>query len=154
MKNPEKNTSTFCNAVSHCRDIADSLCPGLSALAGNSEYIKVANTRLIDGSVDIDSALRRRCPNESRWDYVFGYRGDAYFVEIHPADTKNVDEMIKKVKWLNFWLDSSAKEIRNIHKCGVFHWIPSGRVKILRTSRQYKKIAASNLLMTNTLSLF
>ncbi len=148
-----KKGNPFQNAVKDCAEIADALKPGLSAMGGYSTLVKLGNTRLINGSVDIDNAVKELYPNDSRWDYIIGYNGNAYFIEIHPADTKNVNEMIKKVDWLKSWLESSATEIKALHKCGVFHWIPSGRVKILKTSMQYKRIAASKLLITNVLSL-
>lgn len=39
-------------------------------------------------------------PNASRWDYAIGYDQKAWFVEVHPANTSNVKEMLKKVEWL------------------------------------------------------
>ena len=95
--------------------------------------------------------MATRCPNESRWDYVIGYNGSVFFVEIHPAQTSNVEEMIKKVIWLKNWLKGSAPELMSLHKCGVFHWIPSGKVKILSTSSQARKIAQNNLKITKTI---
>lgn len=91
---PKENP--FQKAVTDCAEIADALKPELSAMGGYSTLVKIENTRLIDGSVDIDNAVKKLYPNDSRWDYVIGYNGNAYFIEIHPADTKNVDEMIKK----------------------------------------------------------
>ena len=143
----------FKAAVENCGEIKNGLKPGLSAMGYNSKVVRVANPGLIDGSVDIDSAVKDLRPGEPRWDYVVGYLDEAYFIEVHPADTKNVDEMVKKVTWLKKWLPAVAPDLKKLHKSGTYYWIPSGRVKILKTSTQYKKIAANNLLISNQLCL-
>lgn len=149
-KTDKEISNPFAEAVDKCAEIKDNLRVGLSAMGKNSLMVMVSNTRLLDGSVDIDNALKATRPNEARWDYVIGYDGEAFFVEIHPADTKNVDEMIKKVAWLKQWLTREAPELKKLHRCGSFHWIPSGRVKILKTSPQYKKIAANNISLAHS----
>ncbi len=143
----------FCQAVNNCDEIKDSLKAGLTAMGNNSIAVKVKDTKLIDGSVDIDSAVKWKRPTEARWDYVVGYADEAYFIEVHPADTKNVDEMIKKIKWLKEWLATKATDLKKLHKSGVYYWIPSGRVKILKTSVQYRKIAANDLVIIKPLHL-
>lgn len=105
---------------------------GLSALKANSKYVRVTNTKLLDGSVDIDEAVRDKYPEDSRWDYVVGYENEAFFIEVHPAATSNVDDMVKKVKWLKNWLASSAPDLKSLHKIEVYYWIPSRRVSILK----------------------
>lgn len=144
---------SFKNAVGNCVEIKDALQPGLSALRTNSKLIKPRNPKLLDGSVDIDNAVISIYPDESRWDYVVGYSNEAFFIEVHPADTTNVNEMLNKVKWLKQWLDKVAPDLKRLHKGGVFYWIPSGRVNILKGSNQYRKIAANNLLIKNPLPL-
>lgn len=143
----------FNTAIDSCDEIRGYMKQGLSALGRNSSKVKTQHPALIDGSVDIDTAVRSIRPDEPRWDYVVGYSGQAYFLEVHPADTKNVDEMVKKVTWLKHWLTVEAPDLKNLHKCGSYHWIPSGRVKILKTSPQYRKIAANNLTITPLLHL-
>lgn len=144
---------TFKEAVSKCDEINDALKPGLTAMGKNSIFVKVKALASLDGSVDIDKATKELRPHEARWDFVFGYQGNAYFVEVHPADTKKVVEMVKKVAWLKKWLSSTAPDLKKLHKCGFFHWISSGRVKILKTSPQYKKVSSNNLLITKVLNL-
>lgn len=82
---------------------------------------------------------------------MVGYNDEAFFIEVHPADTKNVDEMIKKVVWLKEWLAKTSPLLLNLHKNRIFYWIPSGRVRILKNSSQYKRIAANNLQIANKL---
>ena len=148
-----KKNNTFKAAVDKCRELTGSYKAGLTALGANSEAIKASDNSLIDGSVDIDSALKAIRPNEARWDFAVGYSGEAFFVEVHPADTKNVNEMVNKVVWLKNWLASVAPDLKKLHKRGCYHWIPSGRVKILKSSSQYKKIAVNNLIIAKPLFL-
>ena len=140
---------SFKNSVRKCMDIKDALKSGLSALKANSKYVKVTNTKLLDGSVDIDEAVRDKYPEDSRWDYVVGYANEAFFIEVHPAATSNIDDMVKKVKWLKNWLASSAPDLKSLHKIEVYYWIPSGRVSILKGSVQDRKIAANHLQIKN-----
>lgn len=151
MARTKKNQ--FKKAVDNCSEIRDWLKPGLSAMGPNSTAVRAENSGLIDGSVDIDSAVKNLRPGEPRWDYAVGYLDEAYFIEVHPADTKNVDEMVKKVTWLKKWLTDVAPDLKKLHKSGTYHWIPSGRVKILKNSTQYKKIVANNLLISKQLCL-
>lgn len=148
-----KSKNRFKTAVEKCDEIKNSFKAGLSALGKDSLLIKVKDTNLIDGSVDIDSAVKGKRPSDTRWDYAVGYSGEAYFIEVHSADTKNVDEMVKKVTWLKNWLVTNATDLNKLHKNGIYHWIPSGRVKILKNSTQYKKIAANKLVIANPLIL-
>ena len=143
------NNTPFKEAVINCKEISTAFQPGLKALGAESCHIRAVNPQLIDGSVNIDKCLKTLYPHASRWDYAIGYDGNAYFVEIHPADTSNVDEMIRKVGWLKKWLSESATDLQSLHKCKVFHWIPTGRVRILKGSTHYKKIAKNNLVITD-----
>lgn len=149
----KSKVNIFKSAVDKCVEIRGKLCAGLSAMHRDSVLVTVRDTRLLDGSVDIDNAVKAVRPNEPRWDYVIGYGGEAFFAEVHPADTRNVDEMVNKVMWLKDWLSSVAPDLKLLHRNGVFHWIPSGRVKILKTSSQYKKIAVNKLSIANPLML-
>lgn len=152
-RNNPTSTFLFRDAVAKCPEIENSYKSGLTAMGSNSAVVSVGEKRLIQGSVAIDKAVKDIRPAESRWDYVIGYSDEAFFIEVHPADTKNVEEMVKKVTWLKSWLNSVAPDLKKLHKCGTYHWIPSGRNKILKTSVQYKKIAANNLLITKPLRL-
>lgn len=112
---------TFTKAIRQIKEISGHLKPGLSALKGNSHFIKAENTKSLNGSVDIDEALKETMPDDNRWDYVVGYSGKAYFMEVHPADTSNVKEMLKKASWLKTWLTTKANSLKYIHADGYFH---------------------------------
>ncbi len=144
------SSASFISAVDSCAEIKGKARPGLSALRTDSKMLKADNPRLIDGSVDIDTAVKNIYPADSRWDYAVEFNGQVFFIEIHPADTANIDEMIKKVKWLKAWLPAKAPMLKSMHRCGVYHWIPTGRVKISPNSRQFLKIAVNKLLLTTS----
>lgn len=144
---------SFKNAVVKCSEIKNAFMPGLSALKGNSKHVKPTDTKLVNGSVDIDDTLKVIYPNESRWDYVVGYADEAFFIEVHPAGTSNVSEMVNKVKWLKNWLASSAPDLNVLHKTKVYYWIPSGKFSILPGSVEFKRIAANNLRIEKPLPL-
>lgn len=148
-KQKSAEASAFVSAIDCCTDIKGQTKTGMSALGVHSAMVKVKNTRLLDGSVDIDAAVKKIYPHDSRWDYVVGYNGRAYFIEVHPAETRNINEMIAKVKWLRHWLMEKASELKGLHHIDVYYWLPSGRVKILKHSNQYHKIAANNLKLVS-----
>jgi len=72
------------------------------------------------------------------------------FVEIHPANTSNIKEMLKKALWLENWLKDKGKSLAKIRKDSILYWIPSGKVAILKTSPQYRSLAKHNLLITRS----
>lgn len=49
--------SQFCIAIDASADLAGKLQPGLRALRGDSSFVTFDNPRLLNGSVDIDSAV-------------------------------------------------------------------------------------------------
>jgi hypothetical protein len=68
---------------------------------------------------------------------MVGYNEEAYFMEVHPADSKNVDEVIKKAKWLYQWLkdnpDIKALQAGN----DPFRWVATNGVNI-STKHQFR----------------
>lgn len=96
-KTEKEKPNLFKAAVDKSPEIKGCWCPGLSAMGKNSSAVSVGDTNFLQGSVDIDTSTLLGHPDESRWDYTIGYNDEAYFIEVHPADTKNVDEMVKKL---------------------------------------------------------
>jgi hypothetical protein len=137
--------SCFRDAVEQTPGI--SLQSGLQGMGADSSKVTAANTRKILGSVPIDSDLVHCFPNEPRWDYVVGYRRrnneHLYFVEVHPAQTTNAQEVLQKARWLRTWLgdvplgDLSSRSL---------HWIATGRVRIPKNTPQYRQLARSGIL--------
>lgn len=140
--------NVFQAAVLATPDVASGYCKGLQAMKGNSSMLRVSDNRCLMGSVDIDDSTKNLYPHDARWDYAVGYKDKAYFVEVHPANTSNVVEMLHKVNWLETWLKEKATELANIRE-GNFYWVPSGRVAILKSSPQYRKLALHKLVLVS-----
>ena len=132
---------SFRDDVMATADISSCFCSGLGGVKRSERsYFIFSDTRKIDGSVDIDSCIRSLCPQDNRWDYVVGYDGKTYFVEIHPANTSEVDVMISKLTWLKRWLRDQSSPLR-----GTYHWVASGKVAIAKGSPQARKLAISGI---------
>lgn len=75
------------------------------------------------------------------------------FVEVHPANTSNVDEVVKKKKWLDVWLKTNALDLKAMMAGTSYYWIASGKVAILPNSPQARKIAKNKLVLCKELNL-
>src|SRR5258705_10742183 len=100
---------TFLKAVNSTPSIREHLKKGLQALkrAGRSQV--KCDGRCLRGSVDIDSAVRHLHPNDARWDYAVGVgrarqQDSVVWLEVHPASSSHVDEVLAKLRWLRHWL--------------------------------------------------
>lgn len=148
-------TNKFKNAVLATPEVKDCFQQGLKAMGRNSNKVILSDTRKVDGSLDVDTCVSRLYPNENRWDYVLGYAGNAYFVEIHPAQTSEVSTVLKKLQWLKDWLNRKAPEINQLkaREKTPFYWVQTGKFKIPSTSRQYKQVVDAGLLPIAKLKL-
>lgn len=134
--------------------IAGAYREGLQALESkDAGKVKPQNPRKLSGSVYLDKCLKTTNPHDARWDYVIGYREKAYFVEVHPANTSNVDEVVKKKKWLDVWLKTNALDLKAMMAGTSYYWIASGKVAILPNSPQARKIAKNKLVLCKELNL-
>lgn len=147
------NEITFKETVQATNDIKNGFCLGLQALGANAKFITTTNPRMLDGSVDIDECTKKIYPNDARWDYVIGYDGKAYFIEIHPANTSNVKEVIKKAAWLNNWLKTRALELKALSANNNYYWIASGKHNILQNSPQHRQLSQSKVKLINNCKL-
>jgi len=120
-KRPEKKSESkgeaisqneFRKAVESTSDIKNGYKEGLKALRTNSSRIKCHNTAKIEGSVDLDEQTKPLYPGASRWDYAVSISGEVYFLEVHPAETSEVKNVIEKKKWLESWLIEKAPLIK------------------------------------------
>lgn len=143
------NENKFRLAVESTSQISDGYLTGLRALGNNSTKITVDNSRLLNGSVDIDSCVKDIYPEDNRWDYAIGYDNAAYFIEIHPAETSAVSTMIAKVAWLKQWLKTEAPLLDKIKSSqNTFQWVPSGRNAIAKNSREAFRLSKSGIVIT------
>lgn len=150
----KSDSTTFKSIVQAIPAIAGAYREGLQALESkDAGKVKPQNPRKLSGSVYLDKCLKTTNPHDARWDYVIGYREKAYFVEIHPANTSNVDEVVKKKKWLDVWLKTNALDLKAMMAGTSYYWIASGKVAILPNSPQARKIAKNKLVLCKELNL-
>ena len=140
----------FRRAVEGTPDVANAYRPGLQAVPPvDRRRMTCSKAAKLAGSINLDEAVKALYPNAARWDYGIGLslsRQDdrVIWVEVHPAVTSNVKDMIRKLDWLRNWLRTSAPKIRTLGE-NQFHWIASGRVDILRNSPQTRVLAQSGI---------
>jgi len=98
--------------------------------------------------VDLDEALRLAFPNDPRWDYAIGISQRAHtdhivWLEVHPASSLHLDEVLNKLRWLKPWLANDAPELHRLpaHFC----WVATGTVSFRRGSREEKRIAQEGI---------
>lgn len=143
----------FEQVVKNTNDIAQGYQPGLQAIeAQHKGYIVVKSPRLLCGSVNIDKEVEKFYPNEHRWDYAICYDGKVFFVEIHSANTSNIAEMEKKLKWLKNWLKTKAPLLEQFPASSSkrFYWVTMGSgVHISKQSSYHRKLVQLNLLPNN-----
>jgi hypothetical protein len=136
----------FKTAIENTPDIATCYKIGLQGLGKHSKKIELADTAQCDGSVNIDDNTIHLYPNDNRWDYAFSYKSEVFFVEIHTANTREVNTMLKKLQWLKDWLIEHAPEINKLKaKETPFVWIQSNDFHIPKTSPQYRKMVQKGM---------
>lgn len=107
------------------------------------------DTRKISASIDFDEALKETFSKENRWDYGIEYDQNLIFAEVHPAQTSEIDCMIKKVQSIKGWINDNCKELLKLPKFEKgerqFYWVASGGNGILPNSRQAKRLAVVHI---------
>ena len=144
---------TFKEAVRAApRPVDGAYRPGKQALeTGHRQRVTCEEPGRLTGSINLDSALMREAAHARapRWDYGLGYkpaRGSerAIWIEVHPATTKEVSRVLKKLQWLRDWLNSEAVQLRRLTDRADarirFVWIASAGVKIPRNSPQARQL--------------
>ncbi len=125
-------------------EVAECLREGSQALRGNASCIQVSNPRHIEGSVDIDSCLQNRYPQEHRWDYAVGYNNQIFYIEVHTASNSEVPVVIDKLNWLRDWLNRQ-RNAEELFERSSFHWITRGKVAVTKTSRYGRQLTKAGL---------
>ncbi len=134
---------SFKEAIQNTVDLVVCYRPGLQALRADSSKIKASQTNLLEGSVNIDDCVKEKYPNDSRWDYVLGYKERVYYVEVHPASTSEVRSVLAKLDWLEKWIRGTA--LNNLVHKSTYHWIASGSIRITRNSKYSRLLAQSKI---------
>jgi hypothetical protein len=138
---------TFPKAVNSTPSIRGHLKSGLKALRRADRGRVSCDGCHLRGSVDLDGCLRDLHPNDARWDYAVGLaRGQqdsVVWIEVHPASSLHVDEVLGKLAWLKRWLRASAPELNRLG--GRFCWITTGTVSFGPGSPQARRVAQAGL---------
>lgn len=142
----------FKNTIAKTPQISGCYKAGISALGSNKEKVMAKNTRLLLGSIDLDTCLKRIFPNQNRWDYIVCYNKDVYFIEVHPVKTGEINTVLKKLEWLAGWLKQNATEIKKLEKT-PYYWAASGSVNISPVSPQYKKLSKHGIKIVERVEL-
>jgi hypothetical protein len=145
----------FKAAVEKTKQVKDAYQKGLKALGPHSKKITLKDASHCEGSIDIDTTLASIYPNSNRWDYCFSYKGEAFFVEVHPANTSDVQTVINKHEWLKNWLRDQAPEIGNLTAKSrqPFYWIQTNGFHIIPHSRQFVLLGQKNIRLISRLCL-
>lgn len=139
----------FRRAVKATPAICNSLQEGLGAVRNvDRDRLRCSSPRRIRGSVNLDEGMRLVYPNDPRWDYVIGLSKGAHgdqlvWLEVHPASSRHVDEVLDKLRWLKNWLDRDAAALRDLP--AHFYWVATGSVAFRRGSREEKRIAQQGI---------
>jgi hypothetical protein len=139
----------FRAAVLATEGLEDAYRTGLNALnAGHKRRIRCRRPNDLAGSVDIDDALLSTHPDSPRWDYGIGVRAQrrhdlVAWVEVHPASSSNVSEVLRKLEWLKQWLRTSAPRLNQLP--AGYSWIATDGVHIQAGSRQWRQLAQAGL---------
>jgi hypothetical protein len=127
-------------------------CPGLRALTNKHRArVKPGEVQIL-GSVNIEQALHQRYPNKPIWDYAIGVQKGskpyAIWVEVHPANTSNVSEVLSKLRWLKEWLSGQATQLHALTPPQrAYHWIATDGVHITPDSPKVRQLAQAGLTM-------
>lgn len=133
--------NVFNEVVENTPDIANGYHHGLHAIeSADKDAIRVKENRRLSGSVNIDKEVKDKYPNDPRWDYALCYDNKVCFVEVHPACTKNIDEMIKKKRWLVDWLKNNAPRLDSFPSCSPkFCWAATESGVHISAQASYKR---------------
>jgi hypothetical protein len=139
----------FKQAVANVQSLEQAYLPGLQAISrADRGRISCRDSHMVTGSVNLDRALAATLPDDPRWDYGIGVMvrttsETAIWVEIHPASSHHIDEVLHKLDWLKNWLWTHAPQLNAMPR--EFVWIASGQVALQANSPQRRKLAAKGL---------
>lgn len=143
----------FKDAVENTPGLEQAYHPGLQALSrtDKTRHVSCKDTRILTGSINLDSTLANSLPNDSRWDYGVGVKPSGQhekivWIEVHPASSHHVDGVLAKLAWLKTWLQTDAPQLKALSSSPRdFVWIASRGVALPRTSPQSRKLALHGL---------
>jgi len=139
----------FQQAVENTQDLSGAYRPGLQAMQSRDHSrISCCDSHVVTGSVNLDYALATMLPDDPRWDYGVGVTArtrseTAIWIEVHPASSHHVGEVLGKLGWLKNWLRTRAPELDAMPR--EFVWVASGQVAFQANSPQRRRLATQGL---------
>lgn len=147
---------TFEAAVRATTEIAQGYATGLRGLKGEHRPKMILGERRCGwrGSVDLDAVLAARYPNDPRWDYAIGFgrtsRPDGVaYVEVHPATSTHVYDVIRKKDWLISWIGRAAPALAGLVQGGFF-WVSTDGIHIRSGTPQARQLAGKGIKLGKT----
>jgi hypothetical protein len=140
---------SFQAAASATPQVAAHYRAGLRALSrAHRALVRIADGKHLDGSINLDRALRHARPNDPRWDYGVGIKrrsdgGRAIWIEVHPASSSHVAAVLAKLAWLRIWLENEAPALGQLNARYV--WLATGTVALPGNSPKRRLIAQHGL---------
>lgn len=140
---------TFKESVRATKQLTNAYRRGLQALReSDRNRLSCATPRRLRGSIDLDSHLAATQLQATRWDYGIGLRHDdtkdrVIWLEVHPASSGHVSEILDKLRWLRDWLRDSAPRLNALPR--EFVWVSSGPVHLQQGSRQARILASNGM---------
>lgn len=141
---------TFKDAVGATAHLEHAWKAGVKALrARDRRHIQPESPALLRGSVDVDTAMQPVEPQANRWDYAIACQHSnrdaevVYWVELHSAETSEVDVVIRKADWLLGWLDAAGRKLGAFERDIV--WVSSGATRFTLNAPQRKRLAEAGL---------
>jgi hypothetical protein len=114
--------------------------------------IKRRSTTRFSESVDFDQALGTG--GGKQFDYLLftAENGDRiYLVEVHPAHTGNVNEVIEKRRASLEWLSQNEPALHAVAKDEVLWWISTASVRITPNSPQARRLSLAQVRIVGQL---
>lgn len=124
-------------------DVAACLEPGLQALGKYSRWIEGDELGYIEGSVDIDTCLTKKYPQDNRWDYAFGLKNRLYYVEFHHLTDSEVSVVIAKYSWLKDWQNRQPNP-HELKANSSYYWIVT-KGSLAKGSRYRRMLTSAGL---------
>jgi hypothetical protein len=148
---------TIREIISKSEILKSSFCKGLHALEGkHKRLVRTKTPGAVIGSANIDAAASESEPNANRWDYLIGVkkqRENAIFVEVHRAVTSEVDTVLRKLRWLDDFVNRELPGLRRGSFEEEYYWVATKGVHIPHRTSQYRRLALQGLHVVACLDL-
>ncbi len=118
--------------------------PGLGAVkkADHKHFTDEVRATFVD-SVDLDTALQTKFPEDPRWDYLLGHQGGAIVaVEPHSARQDQIDTILRKRKAA---LEQLRPHLRDGTKIAKWLWVSSGTVQFADTEKVRRRLDSNGI---------